>query len=146
MTLSGYGYDGAVLPVQSVHSDTIKVSGPRVEYRRGVITEWYLNDKRGLEQGVTLKEPPVKKDAESLVVEWTVSGSMVPRLEQEGLAIAFGKEGRTPALRYSGLKDLGFYWPSSPVKIGRARREAGRFPMANCLRGGRHRCDVSRYH
>ena len=58
MTLSSYGFDGAMVPVRPVQSDTIKVSGHRVEYRRGKLTEWYVNDDRGIEQGVTLSEPP----------------------------------------------------------------------------------------
>ena len=33
-------------------------AGRRVEYRRGALTEWYVNDARGLEQGFTLEERP----------------------------------------------------------------------------------------
>ena len=59
MTLSGYGYKGTIEPVRPDRSDTIKASGHRIEYQRGALTEWYVNDKRGFEQGVTVKEPPV---------------------------------------------------------------------------------------
>ena len=58
MILSGYGYDGAMEPVQPVQPGSIKASGHRIEYRRGVLTEWYVNSNQGLEHGVTLREPP----------------------------------------------------------------------------------------
>ena len=35
-----------------------EVNGNRVEYRRGPLVEWYVNDERGLEQGFTLRERP----------------------------------------------------------------------------------------
>ena len=30
----------------------------RIEYRRGDLVEWYVNDRRGLEQGFTLSQRP----------------------------------------------------------------------------------------
>jgi hypothetical protein len=103
MTLSGYGYDGAMIAVQPVRSDAIKALGQRLEYRRGVITEWYVNDERGLEQGVTLNEPPAGKGSGPLVVEWNVSGSLVPRIEQKGVTIVFCKTGDA-VLSFGGIK------------------------------------------
>ena len=55
LTLTGYGYEGAIQPVAPA---TLSSDGNRVEYRRGGLTEWYVNDERGLEQGFTLDGPP----------------------------------------------------------------------------------------
>ncbi len=104
MTLSGYGYDGAMAPVQSVQPGAIMASGHRIEYRRGSLTEWYVNDKQGLEQGVTLSQPPANIGTGPLLVEWTVSGSLKPCLEQKGTEIAFCNTGGQTILHYSGLK------------------------------------------
>jgi hypothetical protein len=55
LTLTGYGYEGAIQPVAPA---TLSADGDRVEYHRGSLTEWYVNDERGLEQGFTLYAPP----------------------------------------------------------------------------------------
>ena len=55
MTLRGYGYDGALLPVTPVTPVAVK---NRIEYRRGDLLEWYVNDEHGLEQGFTLMARP----------------------------------------------------------------------------------------
>ena len=104
MTLSGWGYEGSVALAPPLRPDTIKASGNIVEYGRGSLTEWYVNDERGFEQGVTLSEPPAGKGAGPVVVEWTVSGTLAPRLEQQGRAIAFCNIGDESVLHYGGLK------------------------------------------
>jgi len=55
MSLKGYGFKGDVDPVDPAAPVP---SENRVEYPRADLTEWYVNDERGLEQGFTLKEPP----------------------------------------------------------------------------------------
>jgi hypothetical protein len=55
LTLSGYGYAG---DIQSVNAAELTVSTNRITYRRGALTEWYVNDENGLEQGFTLATPP----------------------------------------------------------------------------------------
>jgi len=118
MTLSSFGYDGAMESVPPVHQDTIKVSGHRIEYRRGALTEWYVNDSRGIEQGATINERPAGEGTRPLVVEWTVSGSLVPRLEQKGVSeITFYKGENTPVMRYSGIKAWDVTGRSLPVKL-----------------------------
>ena len=101
---SGYGYDGHLVTVQSIQPDSIEASGHRIEYRRGVLTEWYVNGRQGIEHGVMLSEPPAGKKGGRIVVEWTVSGSLTPRLDLDGTAIVFGKSKDQTILRYSGLK------------------------------------------
>jgi len=117
MTLTGYGYDGAMAPVQSAQPGAIVASGHRIEYRRGVLTEWYVNDKQGLEQGVTFSEPPANKGPGPLLVEWIVSGSLKPCQEQEDTEVAFCKTGGQTVLRYSGLKAWDANGQSLPAKL-----------------------------
>nr|MDQ6906672.1 FG-GAP repeat protein [Chloroflexota bacterium] len=67
-------------------------TGPRVEYRRDGLTEWYVNGPRGLEQGFTLDAPPI--GAERFTMSLAVSGA-VPTQTDNGLVIG--------DLRYSSL-------------------------------------------
>jgi hypothetical protein len=66
LSLVAYGYEGAIAPVAEAE---LKVAGNRAEYRRGALTEWYVNDSRGLEQGFTLSEPPGQGQRGTLVLE-----------------------------------------------------------------------------
>ena len=79
MTLTGYGSEGAVQPVDS---GTLSAVGNRIEYRRGDLTEWYLNDERGLEQGFTITAPPVGtsggKGKNHLVLKLALTGDLSP--------------------------------------------------------------------
>ena len=58
LALRGFGYEGAVQPVQDAGP---VASVNRVEYRRGLLTEWYVNGRMGLEQGFTISAPPVHR-------------------------------------------------------------------------------------
>ena len=57
-------------------------SGNRVEYRRGPVTEWYVNGPLGLEQGFTLARPL----GSPLRIQ--LSGTLTPRVE--GRTVLFG--------------------------------------------------------
>jgi hypothetical protein len=55
MALQGYGY--------GTHLDPVAIASPsaannRIEYRRGALTEWYVNGPLGLEQGFTIEQRP----------------------------------------------------------------------------------------
>ena len=73
------------------------VSGNRVTYQRGDVTEWYTNGPLGLEQGFTLAEP----QADGASVSLQLSGSLTPHLS--GQEIDFTAAGGRSVLRYSGL-------------------------------------------
>ena len=51
----GYGRSGKL---QQPEAAALSSSRNRVEYRRGALTEWYVNEARGLEQGFTLSAQP----------------------------------------------------------------------------------------
>jgi FG-GAP repeat len=71
----------------------------RVTYARGGAVEWYANGPLGLEQGLTLRAPPVGSGGE-LGLSFALSGAAA-RL-QDGQLVFHGAAGK-PILRYSGL-------------------------------------------
>ncbi len=85
LVLTGYGTPEVIAPVAPPE---LIVDGQRVEYRRGPVTEWYLNKPVGLEQGFTLAASP-HPDAERLVLAMTLRGGLEARWQREGKSIAF---------------------------------------------------------
>ncbi|MEO8659082.1 MAG: FG-GAP repeat protein, partial [Bryobacteraceae bacterium] len=79
---------------------TVTATKNRVEYRRGPLTEWYVNDRRGLEQGFTFANRPLGDG--NLVVALTVDGGLTPRLEGTDAVVL--ERGGAAVLRYGGLK------------------------------------------
>ena len=61
LRLRGYGYGDHLEPVSGAE---LVVMDNRIEYRRGDLVEWYLNDHRGLEQGFTLSRRPARASGE----------------------------------------------------------------------------------
>jgi hypothetical protein len=100
LTLTGYGYAGAVQPVSaaSLHSE-----GNHIEYRRDLLVEWYVNDEQGLEQGFTLDAPPQPAGAGSLVLELALGGDLSPQLTADGTAVEFVTAGGVRVLHYGEL-------------------------------------------
>jgi FG-GAP repeat len=102
LSLQSYGYGNALQPVPTA---VPRASANRVEYRRGALTEWYVNGPLGLEQGFTLNARPspatvgVRLAVPSPAVEnrqWTIGNSVLaPPIE--GIAqIREGTTSRTP--------------------------------------------------
>ena len=61
---------GVAHDLQQVNFATATAYDNRVEYRRGPLTEWYVNTTMGLEQGFTIEAPPAD-DITELVLEMT---------------------------------------------------------------------------
>ena len=98
LRLEAYGYGdrpGAPAPA------TIHAAGTTVEYRRGLLNEWYRNDPRGLEQGFTLGERPAKPDGGPLAIELAVSSGL--QAVAAGDHIELQRHGQT-VLLYTGLR------------------------------------------
>ncbi len=55
LRLAGYGYGEQLAPPQPAR---LSNAGNRIEYQRGPLTEWYVNESQGLEQGFTLAARP----------------------------------------------------------------------------------------
>ncbi len=73
LALNSYGYGNALKPV---HAARPRVNRNRVEYRRGPLTEWYVNGPLGLEQGFTLNMRPTCRGTASRTLT-TFRGHMV---------------------------------------------------------------------
>src|SRR5262245_63101815 len=63
MSLRGYGYGDMLRDVGAVDPEA---AANRVEYRRGALTEWYVNGPLGLEQGFTLERAPSRSNGQPL--------------------------------------------------------------------------------
>jgi hypothetical protein len=99
MSLRSYGYP------DTMH--TTKAADPRgthnrVEYRRGVLTEWYVNGPLGLEQGFTLARAPGKPAGKPLTLAFALSGNLTASVDPGGRSLTLRKGG-SAALRYGGL-------------------------------------------
>ncbi|MEW5986174.1 MAG: FG-GAP-like repeat-containing protein [Chloroflexota bacterium] len=78
------------------------VSANRLEYQRGNLTEWYVNDENGLEQGFTLERPPAA-NGRPLVIELALAGDVRPEVVEDGRAIEFTTPDGRQLLRYGDL-------------------------------------------
>ncbi len=100
LRLRTYGYEGIT---QAPQEAMLMATDNRLEYRRGDLVEWYLNDGRGLEQGFTLSKQPGVRSDRDLLIELEFHGSLSPRWKQGSDAVTFhDSEGQT-VLRYGGL-------------------------------------------
>ncbi len=82
--------------------DAPRVAGPRIEYDRGWIKEWYTNRPEGLEQGFDILEKPTGKGW--LAIAMQVTGDTIPVLAEQGTAIDFFTPSNVRVLRYSKLQ------------------------------------------
>ena len=100
LALLGYGYGEELRPL-AVVSPQAKLN--RVEYRRGSLTEWYVNGPAGLEPGFTLASAPGRSRGQPLTVALTVAGASQAMVEKDGRGLKLGGMGGGRSLRYSGL-------------------------------------------
>jgi len=98
VSVTGYGYEGDVRPVEPAEPQAEK---ERVEYRRGPVTEWYVNRPGGLEQGFELEEPQPRR-AGPLVVAMAVQGDL--DVSEGGDGAAFTDRSGGTLVRYAALK------------------------------------------
>ena len=88
----------------------------RLDRDWGSISEWYVNDARGLEQGFTLFSPPPRaaraegsakrapQKAGEVHIDMLLTGTLDPSFSTDGQAIDFRAPGGAIVLRYAGLK------------------------------------------
>ena len=101
LKLLGYGYGDRLLTPEPAQ---LRSTGNRTEYRRGALTEWYVNDARGLEQGFTLNTRPVPAPGKGpLVIALAVSGGLHPELNSPADVSLLDSSGLA-VLRYSDLR------------------------------------------
>ena len=100
VTLHSYGYAGALQPAPVGKR---MANGNRLEYQRGKLVEWYVNDRRGVEQGFTLSEPPGVPSDKPLIIQLATTESFVMSETKDGKALLVRDASGKPILRYGGL-------------------------------------------
>jgi hypothetical protein len=102
LVFQSYGY-GQTL--KTAANPTLSVAGNRIEYHRGPLTEWYVNDRRGVEQGFTLKQRPKKSmNAGPLCLEMTLDGELTGELSQDAKTVLLRDKSGVVRMRYTELK------------------------------------------
>jgi hypothetical protein len=85
----------------------IHTSGTRVEYIwNSTLTEWFINDQRGVEHGYTLRERPEGTSGPDGMLHFTlaVRGDLTPRVSENGRDVTFTTAAGDAALTYNNLK------------------------------------------
>jgi hypothetical protein len=104
LTLQSYGFAPALHAVAPVSATRLKEAN-RLEYERGELVEWYVNERRGLEQGFTILNRPNESGGATgrlpLQVVLSLRGNLQAKQNGEGMALVDAR-GNT-VLRYSGL-------------------------------------------
>ncbi len=118
--LNGYGYgDGLRAPVRA----KLAATGNRMEYRRGELTEWYVNGSQGLEQGFTFGQRPGPKSAsQPLVIALGIGGELVPAQSKDKNSVQF-ESAKNVVLRYGGLKAVDAHGRIVPSRMEVRDRE-----------------------
>ncbi|TPW04263.1 MAG: FG-GAP repeat-containing protein, partial [bacterium] len=122
LTLAGWGRQGSM--TEPAGAPQVSVNGNRVEYRRGDLTEWYVNDARGLEQGFTIDRRPGSGEAGSLRVELAVGGSLKASLAEDGQTVDFLTPAGARAIRFDHLSVVDAGGRELPARFER-REESG---------------------
>ena len=96
----GYGYGNLLQPSQAAAP---QASSNRVEYRRGALTEWYVNGPAGLEQGFTIGQRPAGHGRQPLTIALLTSGDFATATDRDAKELILKDHAGHEALRYAGL-------------------------------------------
>ncbi|MCC6454701.1 MAG: FG-GAP repeat protein [Caldilineaceae bacterium] len=97
-----YTREGAAVASRAATASIVE--GNSIQYQRDGLSEWYVNDAKGLKQGFTLHQPPSGPTAEVLLqVRLQVHGDLSPVLSRDGQAIDFVAANGAALLRYDAL-------------------------------------------
>jgi len=99
MKFVGYGYGSALI---SVKPAAPQAEANRVAYRRGPVTEWYLNGPVGMEQGFTLTERPGGEHGGPLTIALAMGGNLTAAVE-DNVGLLLESRNKHERLRYGGL-------------------------------------------
>jgi hypothetical protein len=100
IALRSYGYGDAMKIVKTA---VPYACSNRVEYRRGALTEWYVNGPVGLEQGFTIAQRPGKANGQPLTLALALSGNLTATVDKQSTALSLTERDGKAALRYTGL-------------------------------------------
>jgi len=94
----GYGEQ-----LRTVTNPDPSIDHNRVEYRRGALTEWYVNGPLGLEQGFTVGQRPGSEAAGALTIAMRMQGDLKARVDQSHKSLLLTSRAGQPSMRYGGL-------------------------------------------
>ena len=101
LTLREYGYG---TQLQATRPDAPEVTGNRVFYEHGNLTEWYVNGAPGLEQGFTLASRPAgRSEGEPLTLIMDLESNMNTEVNADGNGLRLTRPDSDSVLHYSGL-------------------------------------------
>jgi len=126
LQLQRYGYADALQAAAPVSSTKLSEQN-KIEYARGNLIEWYVNDPRGLEQGFTILQRPDTATSRGAIrdsplqVVMSLRGNLQPR--QNGDAIILANEQGRKILSYSKLVAYDALGQSLPTQIWAAKGE-----------------------
>jgi RHS repeat-associated protein len=101
LRLQSFGREGNLAPLDSV---TPVAQANRLELVRPELTEWYINDDRGLEQGFIIASAPHDQDEERpMILELSFSGGLRAIAAEDGQSVLFTRPTGTAVLRYGDL-------------------------------------------
>jgi hypothetical protein len=114
LTLTRYGHANNLQPIAPAELAT---EGNCIEYRRGDLVEWYVNDKSGLEQGFRIETLPGEEispkgriragpgtEGYPLLLEMALTSNLTPHLTGHGRAVELTTSSGAHLLRYSNLQ------------------------------------------
>ncbi len=113
LALTGYGNS----PLSAATAQ-LRQEGGRITCRRDDnLTEWFINDTRGLEQGWDIRQRPARTDpAAPLLLHLSTRGSVQPLVSGDGGSVFFQKDGGG-GLTYGGLKAWDAAGKDLPVRF-----------------------------
>jgi len=106
LELRSFGRAGAQRA--TVQTACVEATGSRVAYQwNDALTEWFVNDHRGLEHGYTVQQRPEAPGGKCDLLLWfslAVRGDLRPMVSADGHDVTFVNESGAAVVNYSGLK------------------------------------------
>ncbi|MGB8342190.1 MAG: FG-GAP repeat protein [Chthoniobacterales bacterium] len=89
------------------HGAKVSIEGERVTYVRDPgLREWFINDERGLEHGLTVEQRPAGANNSETQLEFdlAVRGNLRPEISADGAKVRFVDPEGSAVVTYAGLK------------------------------------------
>jgi hypothetical protein len=127
LELTAYGERSLLSAPSSITHDGGKISCQRDEN----LTEWFINDTRGLEQGWTIhsRSVGVPPTSENLCLTLAVRGDLRPHVLPDSTSVSFQTPSGASALTYGGLKAWDADGKSLAVRFEEAGKDAIRIAV-----------------
>lgn len=119
LELQGYGFASAIHAVGGAPPTTVE-SGTLTYEWDDTLSEWYINDDRGLEHGFTIERAPEQgegREESRLFMNLRVRGSLAPQVTDDARSLLFLNENDSPMIRYAGLTAFDADQRTLPARI-----------------------------